>query len=214
MKKNILFDLDGTLTDPFEGITTCIIYALEKLNANTPNAESLGWCIGPPLQDSFCKLLDGDMERAQKAVVFYRERFQKTGMFENQVYETIPEALKALKENGHTLFVATSKVRIFAEKIIDHFDLAPFFKSVHGAEMDGTRADKTSLIAYIMAQEGLERVDTVMVGDTAYDMVGAKKNGIYGLGVLWGYGSRRDLEDAGADRCISSSMELNCIRHI
>jgi phosphoglycolate phosphatase len=214
MKKNILFDLDGTLTDPFEGITTCIIYALEKLNANTPNAESLGWCIGPPLQDSFCKLLDGDMERAQKAVVFYRERFQKTGMFENQVYETIPEALKELKENGHTLFVATSKVRIFAEKIIDHFDLAPFFKSVHGAEMDGTRADKTSLIAYIMAQEGLERVDTVMVGDTAYDMVGAKKNGIYGLGVLWGYGSRRDLEDAGADRCISSSMELNCIRHI
>jgi phosphoglycolate phosphatase len=214
MKKNILFDLDGTLTDPFEGITTCIIYALEKLNANTPNAESLGWCIGPPLQDSFCKLLDGDMERAQKAVVFYRERFQKTGMFENQVYETIPEALKELKENGHTLFVATSKVRIFAEKIIDHFDLAPFFKSVHGAEMDGTRADKTSLIAYIMAQEGLECVDTVMVGDTAYDMVGAKKNGIYGLGVLWGYGSRRDLEDAGADRCISSSMELNCIRHI
>lgn len=214
MKKNILFDLDGTLTDPFEGITTCIIYALEKLNAKAPKAESLGWCIGPPLRDSFCKLLDGDMDRAQNAVVFYRERFQETGMFENQVYETIPEVLKELKENGHTLFVATSKVRIFAEKIIDHFDLAPFFKSVHGAEMDGTRGDKASLIAYILEQEGLERFDTVMVGDTAYDMVGAKENGIYGLGVLWGYGSRRDLEDAGAGRCLSSPLELNCIRHL
>ena len=214
MKKNILFDLDGTLTDPFVGISTCIIYALEKLNAKVPEPESLGWCIGPPLHDSFCKLLDGDMALAQKAVMFYRERFQKTGMFENQVYETIPEALGALKENGHTLFVATSKVRIFAEKIIDHFNLAPFFKSVHGAEMDGTSADKAALIAYILAQEGLERVDTVMVGDTAYDMVGAKENGIYGLGVLWGYGSRQDLEDAGAGRCISSPRELNCIRHI
>nr|WP_320190161.1 HAD family hydrolase [uncultured Desulfobacter sp.] len=214
MKKNILFDLDGTLTDPFEGITTCIIYALEKLKAKTPEAKSLGWCIGPPLLDSFCKLLDGDMDRAQKAVTFYRERFQKSGMFQNQVYETIPENLKNLKENGYTLFVATSKVRVFAEKIIDHFALAPFFKSVHGAEMDGTRADKTALIAYVMEQEGLEPVDTVMVGDTAYDMVGAKKNGIYGLGVLWGYGSRKDLEDAGADRCISSPPELKCIRHI
>ncbi|WP_320042161.1 HAD hydrolase-like protein [uncultured Desulfobacter sp.] len=214
MKKNILFDLDGTLTDPFEGITTCIIYALEKLKAKTPEAKSLGWCIGPPLLDSFCKLLDGDMDQAQKAVMIYRERFQKIGMFENQVYETIPEALNGLKEDGYTLFVATSKVRLFAEKIIDHFDLAPFFKSVHGAEMDGTRADKTALIAYILEQEGLDPVDTVMVGDTAYDMVGAKENGIYGLGVLWGYGSRQDLEDSGAGRCISSPLELNYIRHI
>ncbi|WP_020586952.1 HAD family hydrolase [Desulfobacter curvatus] len=214
MKTNILFDLDGTLTDPFEGITTSIIYALEKLNARAPEAESLGWCIGPPLQDSFYKLLDGDMDRAQKAVIFYRERFQKIGMFENQVYETIPKALKDLKENGHTLFVATSKVRLFAEKIIDHFDLAPFFKSVHGAEMDGTRADKTSLIAYVMEQENLEPVDTIMVGDTSYDMIGAKENGIYGLGVLWGYGSRQDLEDAGAGCCVSSPLELNGIRHI
>ncbi len=206
--------MDGTLTDPFEGITTSIIYALEKLNARAPEAESLGWCIGPPLQDSFYKLLDGDMDRAQKAVIFYRERFQKIGMFENQVYETIPKALKDLKENGHTLFVATSKVRLFAEKIIDHFDLAPFFKSVHGAEMDGTRADKTSLIAYVMEQENLEPVDTIMVGDTSYDMIGAKENGIYGLGVLWGYGSRQDLEDAGAGCCVSSPLELNGIRHI
>lgn len=214
MKKNILFDLDGTLTDPFEGITTCIIYALEKLHAKTPKAESLGWCIGPPLLDSFCKLLDGDKQLAQNAVMFYRERFQKIGMFENQVYETIPKALEDLKEHGHTLFVATSKVRRFAEKIIDHFDLAPYFKSVHGAEMDGTRADKTALIAYVMEQEGLEPADTVMVGDTAYDMVGAKANGIYGLGVLWGYGSRKDLEDAGSDHCLSAPLELNCIRHI
>ncbi|WP_321494681.1 HAD family hydrolase [uncultured Desulfobacter sp.] len=214
MEKNILFDLDGTLTDPFEGITASIIYALEKMNARIPEAESLGWCIGPPLRDSFCKLLDGDMALAQNAVVLYRERFQRIGMFENQVYENIPEALNTLKENGHTLFVATSKARIYAEKIIDHFNLAPFFKSVHGAEMDGTRGDKTSLIAYILEQEGLERIDTVMVGDTTYDMVGAKENSIYGLGVLWGYGSRQDLKNAGAGRCISSPLELNCIRHI
>lgn len=214
MKKNILFDLDGTLTDPFKGITTSIIYALEKMNAKAPEAETLGWCIGPPLRDSFYKLLDSNMERAQKAVVFYRERFQKVGMFENQVYENIPEALKDLKTDGHTLFIATSKPRIYAEKIIDHFHLSPFFKSVHGAEMDGTRGDKTSLIAYILKQEKLEYANTVMVGDTAYDMIGAQKNGIYGLGVLWGYGSQQDLENAGAGRCLSSPLELACIRDI
>ena len=214
MKKNILFDLDGTLTDPFKGITTSIVYALEKMNAKVPDAETLGWCIGPPLRDSFYKLLDSNMDWAQKAVVFYRERFQKVGMFENRVYENIPEALKALKTNGHTLFIATSKPRIYAEKIIDHFHLSPFFKSVHGAEMDGTRGDKTSLIAYILEQEQLEYANTVMVGDTAYDMIGAKENGIYGLGVLWGYGSRQDLENAGAGRCLSSPLELTCIRDI
>ncbi len=211
MKKSILFDLDGTLTDPFTGITKSIVYALEKMGAAVPDINTLGWCIGPPLRDSFLKLLGTDKADAEQAVAFYRERFEKTGMYENRVYEGIPGVLDALQEKGHALYVATSKPWVFAQKIIRHYDLESYFRQIYGAELDGTRGDKPSLIAYILAQECLDPSGTVMVGDTAYDMIGARENGVYGAGVLWGYGSKQDLESSGAGICMDRPRELICL---
>ncbi|WP_022664932.1 HAD family hydrolase [Desulfospira joergensenii] len=210
---NILFDLDGTLTDPFTGISRCISYALETLGRKSPSPKDLAWCIGPPLRDSFIELLGPDKALAEKALTLYRERFTRTGMFENSVYEGIPQALRDLEKRGHTLFVATSKPWVYAEKIIRHFELHPFFKTIYGCELDGTRGDKTSLISHVLKEESLSASSTVMVGDTAYDMEGAENNGISGIGVLWGYGSRQDLEAAGAGYCIGFPRDLAMAIH-
>ncbi len=154
---NLLFDLDGTLTDPFPGIRKCISYALDKIGRQLPPRESLRWCIGPPLKDSFAKLLASDDEElVGKAITFYRERFSAVGLFENRVYEGIPEALEALQGDGHTLYVATSKPTVYAERIIDHFNLHRYFKRIYGSELDGTRSDKTSLISHILKRESIE----------------------------------------------------------
>ena len=148
---NLLFDLDGTLTNPFAGITKCIGYALDMLGKQSPPRESLRWCIGPPLKESFAKLLASDDGAIiAKAVAFYRERFSTVGLFENEVYDGIPEALEALQKNGHTLYVATSKPAVYAERIMAHFDLQRYFRSVFGSELDGSRSDKTSLISHIL----------------------------------------------------------------
>ncbi|MGD8344249.1 MAG: HAD hydrolase-like protein, partial [Desulfobacterales bacterium] len=151
---NLLFDLDGTLTDPFDGITRSISYALDRLNRKVPPGEDWRWCIGPPLRDIFAKLLAAeDATLIEKAVAIYRERFSTVGLFENEVYDGIPETLAALNKDGHTLYVATSKPTVYALKIIDHFNLQRFFKRTYGCELDGTRGDKTSLIAYILQTE-------------------------------------------------------------
>src|SRR3989339_2155795 len=142
---NLLFDLDGTLTNPFQGITNCISYALERMGRPSPPGEELIWCIGPPLKNSFAKLLaTDDMALAEKALAFYRERFGLVGLFENEVYDGIPEALETLKAKGHALYLSTAKPRVYAERIMDHFGLTRYFKHLHGAELDGTRNDKTS----------------------------------------------------------------------
>ena len=175
---NLLFDLDGTLTDPFAGITKCILYALDKLGKTLPPRENLRWCIGPPLRDSFAKLLaTDDKALIEKAVTLYRERFGTVGLFENQVYDGIPDVLQALQKNGHTLYVATSKPTIFAKRIIVHFDLQRFFKCIYGSELDGARGDKTSLISHILQTELMEPSKTAMIGDREHDMIGAKENG-------------------------------------
>jgi phosphoglycolate phosphatase len=206
---NLLFDLDGTLTDPFPGITKCISYALNKLGRQSPPRESLRWCIGPPLKDSFTKLLDSDDNKlVEMAIGLYRERFGAVGLFENQVYEGIPEALEALLENGHTLYVATSKPVVYAVRIIDHFGLHRYFKAVYGSELDGTRGDKTSLISHILQNESISSSRTVMIGDREHDIIGAKANGICGFGVLWGYGTRNELETSSAYTCIGHPQEL------
>ncbi len=148
---NLLFDLDGTLTNPFQGITKCISYALEKMGNPSPPREELIWCIGPPLKYSFAKLLRTDnKDLVEKALAFYRERFGTVGLFENEVYEGIPEALETLQAKGHRLYLATSKPRVYAERIMDHFGLTRYFNHIYGAELDGTRNDKTSLISYIL----------------------------------------------------------------
>ncbi|MBU1056413.1 MAG: HAD family hydrolase [Proteobacteria bacterium] len=206
---NLLFDLDGTLTDPFSGITKCISYALDMIGMQSPPRESLRWCIGPPLKDSFVKLLASDDDAlSEKALTFYRERFGSVGLFENEVYDGIPEVLENLQEEGHTLYVATSKPAVYAERIIDHFDLHRYFKRVYGSELDGTRSDKTSLISHILQRESIAAFEASMIGDREHDIIGAKENGLCGYGVLWGYGTKDELEASGAYAFIKTPRDL------
>ncbi|MBN1662447.1 MAG: HAD family hydrolase [Deltaproteobacteria bacterium] len=205
----LLFDLDGTLTDPFEGITKCIQHSLTTLGRPSPPRESLRWCIGPPLKSSLARLLASDDDRlAEEAVAAYRERFGVVGLYENDVYPDIPDMLDGLKKMGHTLFVATSKPTVYAERIIDHFGLRPYFSRIYGSELDGTHVDKTTLIAYLLQREVMDSSETLMIGDRRHDIIGAKANNIDGIGVLWGYGTREELEDAGACACIAQPLEL------
>ena len=167
----ICFDLDGTLTDPKEGIVRSIQYALGRLGVSPmPDADDLLWCIGPPLLESLKKLL-GDAERARMALSFYRERFADIGLYENKIYPGIRELLAALKSIERTTFVATSKPTIYAEKIIHHFSLSGYFDTIYGSELDGTRSYKSDLLAWVLRQEQLEAKTTIMVGDRSHDMI-------------------------------------------
>ena len=209
---NILFDLDGTLTDPFEGITKCIAHALLTLGRSVPDRQDLRWCIGPPLRESFGKLLDTDDQRAtERAVGTYRDRFNEVGIFENEVYDGIPETLSYLRKIELNLFVATAKPVVYAEKIVDHFGLRQYFAAIYGSEMDGARSDKSELITHILNSESLSPADVVMVGDREHDMRGATANDVPGIGVLWGYGTREELEASGAMTCVNNPKELTSV---
>lgn len=203
----IYFDLDGTLIDPKIGITRSIQYALRKLDLTVPHEDDLTWCIGPPLRTSLVKLL-GDDRLADKAVSLYRERFSETGIYESSVYDGIVETLTALIDQGRQLFVATSKAQIFAERIIKNFNLAPFFEGVFGAEMDGTRSDKTELLKHALDVGRVDRTQAVMVGDRSYDIIGARNNGMPAIGVLYGYGSKEELVQAGARYLCATPLEV------
>jgi phosphoglycolate phosphatase len=208
----IYFDLDGTLTDPKPGITRSIQYALQKLDHPTmPTEDELTWCIGPPLRASFVRLLGAETS-ADLAVSYYRERFSDVGLYENGVYDGIGAVLTKLGAAGHRLFVATSKPHVFAERIIDHFGLRDHFERVFGSELDGTRVDKSHLLEYALKQASVDPARTLMVGDRSHDMVGAKNNGMKGIGVLYGYGTRDELLDAGAHHvCATPGAILGCI---
>jgi phosphoglycolate phosphatase len=196
---NIVFDLDGTLTDPRQGILACFKYALHGLHVDIPTDRDLEGFIGPPLHESFSKLFGpSHSARIGQAIALYRERFAAKGMFENSMYPDIAEALAQLRDWGAWLFVATVKPRVFAERIVEHFGLAPFFDAVYGSELDGTNADKRDLLAYLLKAESLSPTDTVMIGDRAHDILAAKANDVFPIGVLWGYGSREELVAAGA----------------
>jgi phosphoglycolate phosphatase len=204
----IFFDLDGTLTDPKPGITRSIQYALQKLDRPViPTEDELTWCIGPPLRASFVRLLGGD-DSADRAVSLYRERFADVGLFENRLYDGIADILTALGGNGHRLFVATSKPHVFADRIINHFGLRPHFDRVFGSELDGTRVDKGDLLEYALKEASVDPSKTLMIGDRSHDMVGAGKNGIRGIGVLYGYGSRDELIGAGAQHICATPKEI------
>ena len=206
---HLLFDLDGTLTNPFTGITRCIQHALAALGRPVPPADQLGWCIGPPLKESLATLLGAEHAHlAGEALDKYRERFGSVGLFENEVYPGVNDALAALRRQGHRLSVATSKPTVFARRIIDHFDLAEFFVAVEGCELDGTRGDKASLIAYVLQHQAVTPSDALMIGDREHDIVGARANGVRGVGVLWGYGSRQELDGAGAFTCVETPWDL------
>jgi phosphoglycolate phosphatase len=162
-----------------------------------PSDTDLDHYVGPPLNESFLKLFD-DPEKVVRAIALYRERFNVTGMFENSVYPEIPAALSALKASGARLFLATSKPRIYAQRIVEHFDLAQYLDAVHGSELDGTRTNKAELIAHVLQTQAVSPRSACMVGDRMHDMKGAGANGVFAVGVLWGYGSREELVAAGA----------------
>lgn len=195
----VLFDLDGTLTDPKPGITRSIGYALERMNCSAPDPDSLVWCIGPPLRGSFARLLaSDDPQTIEKAIALYRERFSDVGLLENELYEGIPEALNTLKQAGLKLFVATSKPRVYADRIIRHFAIDSLLEAVYGSELDGAYDDKGELISHILRCESIDARKCLMVGDRVHDLLGARSNGMGFVGVLCGYGSAEELKDADA----------------
>ena len=193
----IFFDLDGTLTDPKIGITRSIQYALTELGCEVPHEDELTWCIGPPLHASLAKLAGG-LDLADRALLLYRERFSETGIYENEIYAGIEDTLASLADGTRRLFVATSKPRLFAERIIDHFKLDAYFEQVFGSELDGTRTDKSDLLKYGLDVTRIDPAGALMVGDRSHDIIGARNNGKRALGVLYGFGSRDELTQAGA----------------
>jgi phosphoglycolate phosphatase len=200
------FDLDGTLTDPKPGITRSIQYALERLGFPAPSEDDLIWCIGPPLHDSF-KHFVGTDELAGRAIELYRERFSDIGLYENQVYAGIDETLTEVA-SGRRLFVATSKPKIYADRIVEHFGLQRHFEHVFGSELDGTRTNKVDLLAYALAETKVDPAKAIMIGDRSHDVVGARKNGIKAVGVLYGYGNREELTKAGAHHLCETHPEV------
>ena len=212
--KNILIDLDGTLTDPKTGIHGSIRYALEKLNQPLADEVDLDWTIGPPLKASLAKLLDTqDDDLAEQALAAYRERFSVTGLFENEVYPTVADTLQQLKAQGYQLFLATAKPTIFAKQILVHFQLDQYFTEMYGSELTGERTHKADLIAYILEQENLDAAECIMVGDRQYDIMGARANGIETIAVNYGYGTASELVQAQPIVQISQFHELIAYIH-
>lgn len=207
---NLLFDLDGTLTDSRPGILACIRYALERAGLSPPSEKELQRYIGPPLHRSFAQLFGTELDApcVAEAIAAYRERFTATGMFENVVYDQIPAALDEVASYGARLYVATSKPRIYAERILKHFGLADRFIAIFGSELDGSLSDKSELIDHALRSAGLDPAASVMIGDREHDMLGAVRNNVYPAGVLWGYGSDEELRSAGAKRLLSAPAEI------
>ena len=185
--QTVLFDLDGTLTDPREGITRSIQFALSKLGIDEPDLTKLEHFIGPPLLQAFIQFYDFDEAKAWEAVNFYRERFKVTGLYENRVFEGVTPLLVTLSGQGRQLYIATSKPWVFARAIARHF------KVIYGSELDGTRTNKVELIAHLLAEEGLDPANTLMIGDRKHDLIGARSNGLDAAAVGYGFGSFEEL---------------------
>ncbi len=208
-KRYILFDLDGTLTDPGVGITRSVQYALRSYGIDEPDLSNLYPFIGPPLKDSFMRYYGFSEQRAMEAIGRYREYFTSKGMFENVVYEGIPSMLSRLKAAGKILLIATSKPEQFAVQILQHFQMDSYFAFVGGASMDEIRVGKSEVIRYTLESAGIaDTSQVVMVGDREHDVLGAGENHIDTIGVLFGYGSRKELEQAGAWKIAETVEEL------
>ncbi len=203
----ILFDLDGTLTNPVIGITKSIQYALSTKGIQT-DRNSLTKYIGPPLRNTFMEF-DYNEEEAEELVAKYREYYQVTGIYENEVYDGIEELLHRLKEDGKKLYTATSKPEYFAKIILEHFHLAHYFEDICGATMDNSRGTKEEVIRYVLEKSNIIDLDeVVMIGDREHDVEGAKKVGVASIGVLFGYGSRNEFIEAGADYLAATVDEI------
>lgn len=207
--KNILLDLDGTLTDPKIGIHSCIRYAMEKMGQPLADDTDLDWTIGPPLKASFIQLLNSAEDAlAEQALAFYRERFSTIGLYENELYPQVIETLKALVERGYNLYLATAKPQVFAIRILEHFKLLDYFTKPYGSELTGERTNKGDLIHYILQQEQLVPEHCMMVGDREYDILGARRNGIKTIAVTYGYGTDAEIAQAAPKLQIRQFAEL------
>ena len=206
MAQPIFFDLDGTLTDPKEGITGCIQYAMEKLGEPAPSKDELTWCIGPSLMYAFNTLVGPG--RPAQAVEFYRQRFSTVGLFENVLYADIPHVLDTLKTAGHPLFVASSKPLVFVDRILKHFDLFDYFATTFGSNLDGSLSDKTELLAHALQTTGYAGADCLMIGDRMHDAQGAANNNMDFVGALYGYGSVEEYEKYGFSRWAERPVDL------
>jgi phosphoglycolate phosphatase len=205
----LLVDLDGTLTDNFIGISRSIRHALTALGAPVPDDASLRTCVGPPLRHTFARLLGpGDPGLVEQAIRHYRERYGDLGWQENEVYAGIATAVAELAAGPCTLFLCTSKPQPYAERIVAHFGFLPHLAGVYGADLAGTLDDKAKLVAHIAEREALDPRACVMIGDREHDVRAARANGARSVGVLWGYGSREELTDAGVDALVALPSEL------
>lgn len=206
--KYVFFDLDGTVTDSYNGIINSVIYALGKMGI-TPDPESFNSFIGPPLAESFMRNYSLSAKAAEKAVAYYREYYREKGIFDNTVYNGIETLFNTLIKNGHTLVLATSKPEHFAKQILKHFGLDKYFTFIAGATFDKSRNEKDEVIAYALASLKItDKSSVLMIGDRKHDIIGAHKNGIKAAGVLYGYGDREELTAAGADYIAADTDEL------
>lgn len=205
----ILFDLDGTLTDPVIGITNSVMYALKKYGIEVTDRTQLHKFIGPPLIDSFERFYGFSHSDAVKSVEYYREYYGEKGIFENSVYDGVEELLINLNKNGKKVILATSKPEFYAVKILEYFNLKKYFFFIGGSTMGEKRTDKAEVIEYVLSQcEIKDKAAVVMIGDREHDIIGAAKNGIDSIGVLFGYGSRTELEKAGANYIAETVNEI------
>jgi phosphoglycolate phosphatase len=209
---HLIFDLDGTLTDPREGITRCYIHALRELGREAPPPTALERYIGPPTREVLSDLLGTlDKDEIERAVSIYRQRFSTLGLFENVPYPGIGEALRHFGQTGLECWVCTSKPGVYATRILVHFELSGYFRAIYGCELDGTRADKADLLAYLLARESISADQALMIGDRMHDVRAARSNGLRSIGVLYGFGDRAELQAAGADALCASPTELPTI---
>lgn len=207
--QNILFDLDGTITDSGKGITNSVAYALQKFDINIQDLSELRRFIGPPLQDSFVNFYQFSQKDASKAVEYYREYYRDKGIFENFVFDGIENLLQLLKAKDKNLVVATSKPEYFANIIIKHFKLDDYFSLVAGSHMDGTRVHKNEIIEHVMQTLEIKNpTHSIMIGDREFDIKGAKHHQMKSIGVLFGFGSKEELENAGADHIADTVQDL------
>jgi len=212
MYEIILFDLDGTLTDPKPGITKSVQYALGKMGIVEEDLEKLTTFIGPPLTTSFKEFYSMNDDEASQALQYYREYFSTVGLYENAVYAGMKELLAELQNHGKTMFVATSKPTIFSIKILEHFGLIHYFKAVIGSELDGTRVEKNEVIEFVLSEiADHDPRKIIMVGDRKFDILGAQKNDIDVIGVAYGYGSYAELKTAKPNYIVGTISELGAI---
>lgn len=210
MKKyrHLLFDLDGTLADPSEGITKCIAYALEYFGIKTENLDSLKSWIGPPIKDSLMEIYHFDEAKADLGVEKYRERYTDIGIYENRLYDGVPELLFRLKESGYHIALATSKPTVFAQRIVEHFKIDPYFDFVGGAGLDDSRPTKGHVIQHVIEETKLIPSQSLMIGDRKYDIIGGKGAQMDTVGLLHGFGHREELQNAGATYIFEGLTEL------